>query len=133
MNSFIFSALSRSFFVLMLAVSLYVFYRGHNEPGGGFVGGLIAACGFAVLALAEGIDVARAALRVHPMVVVGIGVVAVIASGALGLFADGSYLAHQWAEVAGIGVGTTMLFDGGVYLVVLGGILALVLRFYEGL
>ena len=46
MNSLIFAAFSRIFGV-MLVVSVYVLYRGHNEPGGGFVGGLIAAAGFA--------------------------------------------------------------------------------------
>jgi len=132
MNSFILSVLSRTFFGLMLVVSLWVYFRGHNEPGGGFVGGLIAACGFAVVALAEGIDAARAALRIHPMVLVGIGVCAVVGSGIFGLVADGSFLTHQWTKL-GIDLSTTMLFDGGVYLVVLGGILALVIRFYEGL
>ena len=47
MNSLIFAAFSRILFSVMLVVSVYVLYRGHNEPGGGFVGGLIAAAGFA--------------------------------------------------------------------------------------
>jgi multicomponent Na+:H+ antiporter subunit B len=67
------------------------------------------------------------------MVVVGIGVTCTAFSGVPGLIADGSFLSHQWGTVFGIAVSTTMLFDLGVYLVVLGGILALVLRFYEGL
>ncbi len=49
MNSLIFAAFSRIIFGVMLVVSVYVLYRGHNEPGGGFVGGLIAAAGFATL------------------------------------------------------------------------------------
>ncbi|MFC3608121.1 MnhB domain-containing protein [Stutzerimonas tarimensis] len=128
-----FSAFSRVFFVLMLAVSLYVLYRGHNEPGGGFVGGLIAASGFAILALAQGIDAARSALRLQPMVVIGIGVLAAAVSGLPGLLLEDSYLTHQWAILGNFHLGTTLLFDVGVYLVVLGGILSLVLRFYEGL
>lgn len=117
----------------MLAVSLYVLYRGHNEPGGGFVGGLIAASGFAILALAQGIDAARSALRLQPMVVIGIGMLAAAVSGLPGLLLDGSYLTHQWAILGDFHLGTTLLFDIGVYLVVLGAILSLVLRFYEGL
>ena len=81
MNSLIFAAFSRILFGLMLAVSLYVLYRGHNEPGGGFVGGLIAAAGFATLALARGVDVARATLRFEPMTVIGCGVLAALLGG----------------------------------------------------
>lgn len=133
MNSIIFSAVARIFFVLMFAVSLYILYRGHNEPGGGFVGGLMAAAGFAILAMAEGIEDARRALRLSPVVVMGIGLVAATVSGLPGLFLDGSFLTHQWAVLGDFHIGTTLLFDIGVYLVVLGGILALILRFYEGL
>lgn len=66
MNSLIFAAFSRILFGVMLVVSVYVLYRGHDEPGGGFVGGLIAAAGFATLALARGVEVARATLRFEP-------------------------------------------------------------------
>lgn len=133
MNSVVFGALARIIFVLMLAVSLYVLYRGHNEPGGGFVGGLIAASAFAVLALADGIETARRAIRVEPMVLIGTGLLTAILSGLPGLLADGSYLTHLWFHSGDFHIGTTLLFDVGVYLVVLGGVIAITLRFYEGL
>lgn len=133
MNSIIFAAFSRILFGLMLIVSLYVLYRGHNEPGGGFVGGLIAAAGFATLALARGVEVARAALRFEPMTVIGFGILAALLGGLPGIWLDDSFLTHQWAVLGSFHIGTTLLFDIGVYLVVLGGILSLILRFYEGL
>lgn len=133
MNSLIFASFSRILFVLMLVVSVYVLYRGHNEPGGGFVGGLIAAAGFATLALARGVEVARAALRVEPMTVIGAGILAALLGGLPGLLLDDSFLTHQWAILGSFHLGTTLIFDIGVYLVVLGGILSLILRFYEGL
>ncbi|MGE6690519.1 MnhB domain-containing protein [Stutzerimonas stutzeri] len=133
MNSIIFAAFSRILFGLMLIVSLYVLYRGHNEPGGGFVGGLIAAAGFATLALARGVGVARAALRFEPMTVIGFGILAALLGGLPGIWLDDSFLTHQWAVLGSFHIGTTLLFDIGVYLVVLGGILSLILRFYEGL
>ncbi len=117
----------------MLVVSVYVLYRGHNEPGGGFVGGLIAAAGFATLALARGVEVARATLRFEPMTVIGFGILAALLSGLPGLWLDGSFLTHQWLVLGNFHLGTTLLFDIGVYLVVLGGILSLILRFYEDL
>ncbi|ABP81830.1 Na(+)/H(+) antiporter subunit B [Stutzerimonas stutzeri] len=133
MNSLIFAAFSRILFSVMLVVSVYVLYRGHNEPGGGFVGGLIAAAGFATLALARGVEVARATLRFEPMTVIGFGILAALLSGLPGLWLDGSFLTHQWLVLGNFHLGTTLLFDIGVYLVVLGGILSLILRFYEDL
>ncbi len=133
MNSLIFAAFSRILFGVMLVVSVYVLYRGHNEPGGGFVGGLIAAAGFATLALARGVEVARATLRFEPMTVIGFGILAALLSGLPGLWLDGSFLTHQWLVLGNFHLGTTLLFDISVYLVVLGGILSLILRFYEDL
>ena len=133
MKSLIFAAFSRILFSVMLVVSVYVLYRGHNEPGGGFVGGLIAAAGFATLALARGVEVARATLRFEPMTVIGFGILAALLSGLPGLWLDGSFLTHQWLVLGNFHLGTTLLFDIGVYLVVLGGILSLILRFYEDL
>ncbi|RIX97735.1 Na(+)/H(+) antiporter subunit B [Aureimonas flava] len=131
MNSIVLSAFSRLFFLLMIAVSLYVLYRGHNEPGGGFVGGLIGASGLAVLALAEGVDAARRALRLHPVAVMGLGLVLALLSGVPGLVTHGSFLTHWWLHLGSLHLGTALLFDIGVYMVVIGGVLALVLRFYE--
>lgn len=131
MNSLVFSAFARFFFALMIAVSLFILYRGHNEPGGGFVGGLVAASGFAILALAEGVTTARRVLRVHPVSVMGVGLVLALLSGIPGLLTHGSFLTHWWLHLGSFHTGTALIFDIGVYLVVVGGILALVLRFYE--
>ncbi|MBB3935315.1 MnhB domain-containing protein [Aureimonas phyllosphaerae] len=131
MNSLVLSAFARIFFWLMIAVSLYILYRGHNEPGGGFVGGLIGASGFAILVLAEGVEAARAALRIHPVAAMGAGLVLALLSGLPGLLLEGAFLTHWWLHIGSFHTGTALLFDIGVYLVVVGGILALVLRFYE--
>lgn len=130
MNSIILQSMARVFFVVMLAVSVIVLLRGHNEPGGGFVGGLVAAAAFSVLALAFGVDTARRRLAVHPVVVMGIGLVLAFGSGVPGLVADASFLTHKWGEVAGVKLGTTIIFDLGVYLVVLGGVMAFMIRLY---
>jgi len=131
MQSLIFSAVVRIVTVAMFTASLYVLVRGHNEPGGGFVGGLIAASGFAILALSEGVNVARRWLVFDPTVLLGAGLLCTLCSGLPGLIVDGAYLSHQWGSVAGVALATTFLFDLGVYVVVLGGVLALVIRFYR--
>lgn len=132
MRSLIFSFMARVFFWLMLAASVVILFRGHDEPGGGFVGGLVAAMAVAILALAESVETARKRVAAHPMVLIGAGLGLAVLSGLPGLGIDGSFLAHQWAELpGGLKLGTTMVFDLGVYLVVFGGVVALVLRLYE--
>ena len=114
-------------FWLLGVLSVAVLLRGHNEIGGGFVGGLTAALAFAIIALTHGIDRARKKLRVHPLTLAG-GLLLAVASGLPGLVAYGDYLRHIWIEVDVLGVhvkqGTTLLFDLGVYLAVLGTVLA---------
>lgn len=110
---------------LLLAASLVILWRGHDNPGGGFVGGLTAALSFALIALAYGVDRAERALRVDPLTLVGAGAACTLVSGLPGMFAGQPFLTHLWSEPIGIlpKLGTTMIFDLGVYLVVLGAVL----------
>lgn len=135
MQSVILSATARIFFTAMLLVSIWILFRGHNEPGGGFVGGLMGAAAFGILAFASGVPAARRALVLHPIVLAGVGLMLSALSGLPGLFWDQSYLLHQWGYLplgfTELKVGTTMIFDLGVYFVVVGGILAFIFRLYE--
>lgn len=132
MQSLIFSSTVRILYWMMFAASLFILFRGHDEPGGGFVGGLVAAMAVGIVALADGVPAARKRLRLHPVSLVGLGLVCAFASGLPGLFTDGSFLSHQWAFLDnGLKLGTTMIFDLGVYFVVLGGMLSLIFRLYE--
>jgi len=110
---------------LLFAASLVILWRGHDQPGGGFVGGLVAALAFALLALAYGVDRAQQALRFNPLSLVGGGMACALLSGLPGLAAGRPYLTHLWWEPGGWlpKLGTTMIFDLGVYLVVLGAVL----------
>ncbi|MFN3718839.1 MAG: MnhB domain-containing protein [Rhizobium rhizophilum] len=130
--SVIFSTMSRLFFVLMLAAAVYMLFRGHNEPGGGFIGGLFAALAFALIALSDSVAKARKVLIVHPVVLIGTGLVLSFISGLPGLLSDGSFLTHWWFELGSTHLGTATAFDIGVFMVVIGGVLSLVFRFYEG-
>jgi multicomponent Na+:H+ antiporter subunit B len=130
--SVIFQTMSRLFFVLMLVMSVYMLFRGHNNPGGGFIGGLIAALAFALLALSDTVEAAKRMLRVHPVRLMGAGLFVAFLSGLPGLLSDGSFLTHWWAELGSTHLGTATIFDIGVFMVVVGGVLSLVFRFYEG-
>jgi len=132
MNSLIFTTSGRVLFWLMLAASWIILWRGHNQPGGGFVGGLVAAMAIGVVALSEGVAQARRRLRVHPVVLAGVGVVFALLSGVPGMAVVSGFLTHQWLIFhSGFKLGTTLLFDIGVYCTVMGGMLCLVLRLYE--
>jgi multicomponent Na+:H+ antiporter subunit A len=127
-GAFILRITSPLFFWLLAALSVAILLRGHNEIGGGFVGGLVAALAFALIALARGVVRARALLRVHPLSLVGAGLLCAIASGIPGLLIHGDFLRHVWIDTTLLGIhihqGTALTFDLGVYMVVLGGVLA---------
>jgi len=129
-SSFLMYASARYVLWACVALSLFVLLRGHNDPGGGFIGGLIGALGFVFHALARGEAATLAVLRLHPLTWGGIGLLCGIAAGLPALLVFGEpFLTQQW--VAGTPIGTTVLFDLGVYFVVLGFSLTFVLPFME--
>jgi multicomponent Na+:H+ antiporter subunit B len=122
MNSLILSAATRLLFPTILALSVFVFWRGHNEPGGGFIGGLLAAAAFALLEKAEGRARAARALRVAPQSLAAFGLGCALAAGVWGGLQAGSFLRGMWPlyDAYGLPFGSIFLFDLGVYFVVLG-------------
>ena len=133
MNSLILSTATRFLTPLILAFSVFVLLRGHNAPGGGFIGGLIAAIAFCLYAKAEGVPATRRALRAQPGAVALAGVGVALAAGLWGLVAEGAFLAGVWPFIetgpdggkTGWPVGSVLLFDAGVYLVVVGAVAAI--------
>lgn len=131
MNSLILRATSRLILPAALIFSVYVLLRGHNAPGGGFIGGLIAAAGIAVHALPRGRDGLERLLRASPKAYIGAGLALAILSGLPALFAAAPFLTHRWF-LLDFGIGTTLLFDVGVYLVVIGAVLTFLSYYLEG-
>jgi multicomponent Na+:H+ antiporter subunit B len=119
---------------LMLLFSLFLLVRGHNEPGGGFVGGLVAATAIALVLLSEGLGEARRLLRVDPLALVAAGLLVALASGVPPLLRGWPYMTGLWLKVPlpVVGkVGSPVIFDVGVYLVVLGIVLAILFALAE--
>jgi multicomponent Na+:H+ antiporter subunit B len=116
---------------LTLVFAVFVTLRGHNEPGGGFIGGLIAASGLALLGLSHGVATVRRALRFHPMSFAGFGLLLAAATGILSLAAGKAFMTGLWAFPSLFGVevalSTPMFFDIGVFFVVAGTITSIAL------
>jgi multisubunit Na+/H+ antiporter MnhB subunit len=85
-NSIILNAATRLLVALLLLFSVYMLLRGHNLPGGGFIGGLIGATGFVLYAIAQGAEATRIALRYEPQNIAMIGLGIALASGVYAVF-----------------------------------------------
>lgn len=133
-DSLILRTAARLLLVLMLVLAIYVLLRGHNEPGGGFIGGLLAAGGVAIYQLACGVARARRLLRIDPRALTGCGLLVALAAGVAGWLDGRAFLTGLWmaGEVPGVGkLGTPLLFDLGVFLLVIGAALTILFTLDE--
>ncbi len=123
MNSIILATVSRLLTGLLLVFSVFLLLRGHNLPGGGFSGGLVAASAFVLASFASGFPAARRLLVVPPRVIMGFGLVVALVAGLAGNVAGYPFLTGLWDTtlfpVVGK-LGTPLFFDVGVYFAVLG-------------
>lgn len=108
-----------------LVLSLYLLFAGHNQPGGGFVGGLVAAAAVAVHYVAGGIDEVRSLSRLRPWTILGGGLVLASLAAITPLVGGGSVMESGVLEaelpvLGHVKVTSTLLFDTGVYAVVVG-------------
>ena len=126
----IFRTAARLLMPLLLLFSVFLLFRGHNEPGGGFVGGLVAAAAFALYGIAFGVRRARQALLVRPLTLLGAGLLIALLSGLPAALRGQPFLAALWAS-GPVAVGTPALFDIGVFLVVTGVVLMMIFSLAE--
>jgi len=135
MNTLIFRTIAPFLTALMLLFSVFILLRGHNEPGGGFIGGLIAASALAIYGIANGVPAVRRAIRFHPLAIAGAGLLMSSVAGLISIFAAVPFMTGLWVYPVILGVevplSSVMLFDFGVYFVVLGAITAIALTLEE--
>lgn len=122
---------------LLLLFAVFLLLRGHNQPGGGFVGGLVVASSFVLYSIAFGVAAARRALLVSPSKLLGMGLVVALVSGVPGVVDKRSFMSAVWTTFDGgsgvIAVGTPLVFDVGVFLAVIGVVLTIVFTLAETL
>jgi multicomponent Na+:H+ antiporter subunit B len=122
-DSIILRTVAKVMLPILLLVSLFMLVRGHNLPGGGFIGGLLASAGIILQIVAFGPSRARALIPVNYLELAAFGVAFAAIWGLLGLFSQQPFMTPFWLPqpVPGIGkVGTPFLFDIGVYFTVIG-------------
>jgi multisubunit Na+/H+ antiporter MnhB subunit len=112
----------------ILILSLYFLFAGHNQPGGGFVGGLTAGAAISFRYVAGGVDEVRKAFRLRPWTILGGGLLVAATVAIVPMLFGYSMLEHGALTVDAPLLGTikatsALPFDIGVYLVVIGLIL----------
>jgi multicomponent Na+:H+ antiporter subunit A len=127
-RSLILRTTARGLFPVLIVMSVFVTFRGHNAPGGGFAGGLIAAIAVALRYLADG-PTAVHMLRVRPVMLMGAGLAIAVGTAAFPLLDGGAPMASSiWRlslpVVGEVKVVSSTLFDLGVWSVVVGSVLA---------
>ena len=110
-------------YLAVLLASVYLLVAGHNHPGGGFVGGLVAGAGVAVRYITGGIQEVRSLARLRPWTILGSGLLVASVTATLPLLYDEEPLdAAKWEiDVVVFGhlkLSSVLAFDFGVYLVV---------------
>jgi multicomponent Na+:H+ antiporter subunit A len=126
----IFRTGARYLMPLLLAFALFLLVRGHNEPGGGFVGGLVAASAISLYLIAYGAAAARQLLWINPMTMLAAGLSLALLSAMPAMIRGQSFMTAQWIAEP-VHIGTPVLFDLGVFFVVAGVVLMMIFSLAE--
>lgn len=135
-HSLILQTAARLVTPLILLFSINLLLYGHDQTGGGFSGGLLGALAFVLYAFAFGTDDARRGLPLAPDKLIGAGLASALAAGIIALLLGEPFLSGMWVEIplwsdVSLELGTPMLFDLGVYLLVAGTVLAITFAFED--
>ena len=106
-------------------VSIYLLVAGHNDPGGGFVGGLVAGAAVALRYVAGGIRDVRSLVRPQPWTILGSGLLVAGTTAFVPLLSgrallDNGYWNQELPVLGSVAFSSALAFDLGVYLVVVG-------------
>ena len=133
MKSLIFSTVSKTLLPLLILFSLFVLLRGHNLPGGGFVGGLISSIAFVLHSFANGLVNTKKILRLHTGFIIPTGLlISILSALAPTIFIGQPLMTGMWFDSQLFGtIGSSLFFDTGVYLVVVGIALTIIFTISE--
>ncbi len=135
MNSLLLTVTARVLLPGFLIFSLFLLLRGHDLPGGGFAGGLVGSAAFALFGIANGVEKLREVFNIDTIWLIGLGLFLAILSGTFSLFLGDPYLLAIWYELPffeyTIKLSTPLIFDIGVYFVVIGVVMTIFFSLQE--
>ena len=132
-NPVIMASLTRLLLPLALLVSMYILLRGHNMPGGGFIAGLITAVALIMQYLANGVTWTQQRLPANEHTMISYGLLIATLTGMASWFFGYPFLTStfshiHWPLVGEFELASAMAFDLGVYLVVVGATLLIIIN-----
>ncbi len=124
-NDVILKTVSKVVVLMIITFSLYLFFAGHNNPGGGFIGALMTSAALILLAIAFGMDMIRKVLPVNYRILTAVGLLIAILTAVGSMVFDAPFLSHSFGHfnlpiMGDTELATAVLFDLGVYLAVVG-------------
>lgn len=125
MNSLLLQIATKYIKWILVVFALIALLRGHNYPGGGFIGGLLVGLSVVFESLASNAQATKGKLKMQPEVYIALGLFLILVSTLPGLFLKGSFMAGIWTSIpipllGELKVGTPFVFDIGVFLGVIG-------------
>ncbi len=125
--------------IIVQIFAVYLFFRGHNQPGGGFIAGVASAIGMLLLFFANDRSIIPRICPFDPLRLAAWGLAVATASGLLGLLLSGAFMTQyhykdsNFPVLGSVYAGTPLLFDLGVFMVVVGVILKIALVLLDAL
>ena len=135
-NNMMIQTITRIVTLIILAFSIYLFLAGHNNPGGGFIGGLMTASAILLLYLTFDMKKIKKEIPIYFTSLIGIGLLTAVGTGIATMLFDYPFLTHffdyfHFPIIGEIELTTALFFDLGVYLVVVGIALTIILTIAE--
>jgi multicomponent Na+:H+ antiporter subunit B len=137
MSSLLLQTAAKIIFPLTLIFAAFIAIKGHNEAGGGFIGGLMASTAFLFYRMAYGRGALMRLIPVHPRITVSVGLAIALTTGLVPLLGGRQFMRSTIIDEFSIGMGQTihyasaMFFDIGVLLVVVGVSVGMIQRLSE--
>ncbi|MFZ1325067.1 MAG: monovalent cation/H+ antiporter subunit A [Candidatus Contendobacter sp.] len=133
LHPLILATLTRLLLPLALLVSAFIFLRGHQLPGGGFIAGLVTAAALIMQYLANGVAWTQQRMPWNLTAVIALGLLAALLTGLVSLifgypFLTSAFSHLQWPLLGDFELASAMTFDLGVYLVVVGALLLILIH-----
>lgn len=135
-NEVILQSISKVVVFIILTLALYLFFSGHNAPGGGFIGGLVLASAFVLLLLAFDIETVRAGIPLNFSILSACGALIVVVSGVGAVLFGEPFLKQTFFQLTlplfgTVEFTTVTIFEIGVALTVVGVVVTIILSISE--